>query len=388
MRLAVIGVGQAGGKVLDRLLEFDRRWGGGFITSATAINTARTDLHGLELVPVDRRVLIGQTKTHGHGVGADNELAAEIAKRDEGEILGAVDGISLGDTEAFLIVAGLGGGTGSGAGPVIARLLRDIYQEPVYALGIFPSRDEGGLYSLNAARSLKTYVQETDATLMFDNEAWRAPGETIEAGYARMNEELARRFGVLFSVGEITPDGVGESVVDASEIHRTLEGGGLATVGYAADAVKRPARGLLARFRTTPEPEVPDDTIDRVAGLVRTATRGRLTAPVTVNTADRALLVVSGPPDKLSRRGAEEGRRWLEREADTTEVRGGDQPIRGQNQLAATVVLAGVTEVTRIRELQAIGNETRLNEDGRSEKHDRDLQALMTDEFDALDTLI
>lgn len=387
MRLAVIGVGQAGGKVLDKLLEFDRRWGGEFITSATAINTARTDLHGLEFVPSDRRVLVGQTWTRGHGVGADNELAASIAQQDRGEIMGALDAISLPRTEAFLVVAALGGGTGSGAGPVVARELDRIYEEPVYALGILPSKDEGSLYTLNAARSLKTYVEETANVLLFDNEAWRSPGASLAESYDRMNEELARRLGVLFSVGEITGDGVGESIVDASEIHKTLAAGGLSTIGYAADRVEREQVGLLDRFRDR-QPSVAPDTTDRIASLVRSATNGRLTVPASVDSADRVLVVNSGPPDQLSRRGTEQARRWLEQVTGTTEVRGGDQPMPDQNRVAATVVLAGVTDVPRVRELQAVAVETQVDAQEREAEQGERLRELMRDEHDALDPLI
>lgn len=387
MRLAAIGVGQAGGKVLDQLLEYDRRWGGGFVTSATAINTARTDLHGLERVPSENRILIGQTITRGHGTGADNELGAKIADRDRSEIRGALDAISLPETEAFLVIAGLGGGTGSGAGPVVAQTLSETYREPVYTLGIMPAELEGGIYSLNASRSLKTFVRESDNVLLFDNDAWRSPGESIESGYARMNDEIARRIGVLFSVGEWTLDRVGQSVVDASEIRNTLATGGLTTIGYAADSIEHHRQGLLDRFRNNDGTQVPEDLTDQIVSLVRAATNGRLTAPAAVESANRVLLIVSGPAEYLSRRGSEEGRRWLAEVTGSTEVRGGDQPVPDQDRVAATVVLAGVTEVPRIREMQALGIETTHDSEERGAKRQSELNALMTDEQDLLDPL-
>jgi cell division GTPase FtsZ len=388
MRLAVVGVGQAGGKILDRLLEYDRRWGGGFITSAIAINTARTDLAGLERVPPEHRVLIGTTRTRGHGVGADNELGTAIASEDRGEIMGALDTISLAETEAFLVVAGLGGGTGSGAGPVITRQLKATYDEPVYSLAVLPAKEEGGIYTLNAARSLKTYVQETDNVLLFDNDAWRSPGASIADNYARMNEEIAKRFGVLFSVGEITADGIGESVVDASEIHNTLQGGGLSTVGYAADDVRDSRRGLLDRFRENGSREPTVDPADRIASLVRSAGRGRLTVPAGIDSTERALLVVSGPPDQLSQRGLEAGRRWLEEETGTLEIRAGDQPATGQTRVAVTLLLAGVTDVPRVNELQAGAVETKHDVADRERRRGEELDHLMRDESDSIEPLL
>ncbi|MFB6186953.1 MAG: cell division protein, partial [Halobacteriaceae archaeon] len=79
------------------------------------------DLMGLEHVPADNRVLIGQARVKGHGVGADNELGAEIAEEDQDEIMGAIDNIPVHEIDAFLIIAGLGGGTGSGGAPVLAK---------------------------------------------------------------------------------------------------------------------------------------------------------------------------------------------------------------------------------------------------------------------------
>ncbi|MFB6129830.1 MAG: cell division protein, partial [Salinigranum sp.] len=78
MKLAMIGFGQAGGKIVDKFVDYDRRHGSGIVRAAVAVNTAKADLLGLERVPQDRRVLIGQSRVKGHGVGADNELGAEI----------------------------------------------------------------------------------------------------------------------------------------------------------------------------------------------------------------------------------------------------------------------------------------------------------------------
>jgi Cell division GTPase len=81
MKLAMIGFGQAGGKIIDKFVEYDQRHGSNIVQSAIAVNTAKADLMGLESIPTERRVLIGQARVKGHGVGADNELGAEIAKK-------------------------------------------------------------------------------------------------------------------------------------------------------------------------------------------------------------------------------------------------------------------------------------------------------------------
>ncbi|MFW5918353.1 MAG: cell division protein, partial [Haloferacaceae archaeon] len=142
MKLAMIGFGQAGGKIVDKFLEYDARTGADIVRAAIAVNTAKADLLGLENVPRENRVLIGQSRVKGHGVGADNELGAEIAEEDIDEVQGAIDAIPVHEVDAFLIVAGLGGGTGSGGSPVLAKHLKRIYTEPVYGLGVLPGSDE------------------------------------------------------------------------------------------------------------------------------------------------------------------------------------------------------------------------------------------------------
>ena len=357
MKLALVGVGQAGGKVVDALLDYERRSGGSFVTDALAVNSAKADLLGVRNVPPERRVLIGQSRVKGHGVGADNDLGVEIAREDAGEVLGALDDLPTHEVDAFLVVAGLGGGTGSGGAPVLARRIGEIYTEPVYGLGVLPGRDEGGIYTLNAARSFQTFVGEVDNLIVFDNDAWRAGGESLEGGYDRINEELARRLGVLFNAGEVSNGVVPESVVDASEVINTLAAGGVTSIGYASAAVERRKRSFFAK------PEAPDatETINRITSTVRRATLGRLTVPVDVRSAERALVVVSGPPDHLSRKGVDEARKWVESTTGTMEVRGGDYPVPDSDSVSALVVLSGVTDIARVRELQQVAIEAKRN---------------------------
>ena len=202
-----------------------------------AVNTARTDLMGLKNIDMKDRILIGQTMVKGHGVGTDNVTGARVTADEIDSIISAIDMRGTHDVDAFIIVAGLGGGTGSGGSPVLARHLKRIYREPVYALGIIPAPEEGRLYSYNAARSLTTLVNEADNTFIFDNSAWKNEGESVKTAFNRLNNEVVRRFSVLFRAGEASKFGVGEMVVDSSEIINTLRGGGITSVGYAISEV-------------------------------------------------------------------------------------------------------------------------------------------------------
>ena len=384
----MIGFGQAGGKIVDKFIEYDELTGSNIVRSAIAVNTAKADLMGLEHIPEDNRVLIGQARVKGHGVGADNELGAEIAEEDIDEVQGAIDNIPVHEIDAFLVVAGLGGGTGSGGSPVLAKHLKRIYTEPVYGLGVLPGSDEGGIYTLNAARSFQTFVREVDNLLVFDNDAWRKTGESVEGGYEEINDEIVRRFGVLFGAGEVgSGDNVAESVVDSSEIINTLSGGGVSTVGYDAEGVETTGSGgLLSRFKGDDDNIESANTTNRITSLVRKAALGRLTLPCEIEGAERALLVVSGPPKHLNRKGIERGRKWLEDQTGSMEVRGGDYPIDEPN-VAAAVLLSGVHNVPRIKELQQIAIEAQENIDEIQDESEENLEALVEDDEDELDPL-
>lgn len=389
MKLAMIGFGQAGGKIVDKFIEYDEQTGSGVVRSAVAVNTAKADLLGLERIPQANRVLIGQARVKGHGVGADNELGAEIAEEDIDEIQGAIDSIPVHEVDAFLIVAGLGGGTGSGGSPVLAKHLKRIYTEPVYGLGILPGGDEGGIYTLNAARSFQTFVREVDNLLVFDNDAWRKTGESIESGYEQINDEIVRRFGVLFGAGEVsTGEDVAESVVDSSEVINTLAGGGVSTVGYDAESVDLGnSGGLLSRFKSSEDEKIASaNTTNRITSLVRKAALGRLTMPCEIEGTERALLVVSGPSKYLNRKGIERGRKWLEEQTGSMEVRGGDYPISEPN-VAAAILLAGVHNVPRIKELQQVAIEAQENIDNIQQESEDNLDTLVEDDEDELDPL-
>lgn len=390
MKLALIGIGQAGGKIADRFLARDQQTDGpDIIHHALAVNTAETDLSGLQTIPPEHRLLIGKTEVGGHGVGGDNELAAQIAERELDEIHSALRHISIHRIDAFLIVAALGGGTGSGAAPVIAAHLQELYEEPTYGIGILPASDEGGIYTLNAARSLQTMIERVDNLMLFDNDAWRTTGETVDSGYGAMNAELIKQIELPFRAGEVEEgQQVAESVVDSTEIINTLACGGVSAIGYAEDtSVKGQAsgsKGLLSRFTSDSGPaEDSATTVNRITSLVRRATLGRLTVNAEVSSADRGLVVVAGPPEYMNRKGIEHGRRWLEEETGSMHIRGGDYPW-SEDRVAISVLLAGVGDIPRIDELKANAIEAQRNLENIRAGHQDAIDALQSEDLDSL----
>ena len=326
MKAALIGLGQAGGRVAEAIRDADRRADHDAVRGVLAVNTASADLQGLD---VDT-MAIGQDRVSGHGVGADNELAASIMQADVGEVLAGLDGIVTPETEAVVLVAGLGGGTGSGGAPVLAKELRRIYDVPVYGLGILPGRDEGAIYLQNAAQSLQTVARETDSLLLVDNDAWRQTGESVADSFGTINERIARRLDLVLAAGEAR-EGVGESVVDSSEVINTLQQGSMAAIGYAvADAAPDPA-----------------ENINVITSTARRALLTDMSVPETTS-AEAALVIVAGEPERLSRKGVERARKWIEEETGSMLVRGGDFPVPGE-QIAVVVVLSGIADSTRLQ---------------------------------------
>jgi len=367
MRVFFIGFGQAGGKVVDMFIEQDKR-------SQTqsfrgiAVNTARTDLMGLKHIELKDRLLIGQTVVKGHGVGTDNVTGARVTADEIDSIINAIDSRGTHDIDAFVIVAGLGGGTGSGGSPVLARHLKRIYREPVYAIGILPAPEEGRLYSYNAARSLSTLVNEVDNTFIFDNSAWKNEGESVKDAYSRLNDEIVRRFGVLFRAGEVSKAGVGEMVVDSSEIINTLRGGGISSVGYAisekvSPRTKQQKKSLFSGLTRSNKDKTEqvltgEDKSAKIIALVRRAMLGRLTLPCDYSTAERALVLLAGPPEEMDRKGVEKSKSWVEENIAGVEVRGGDYPVLS-DYIAAVVVLATIGNAPRITELLETAKSTK-----------------------------
>ncbi|TKX63007.1 cell division protein [Halorubrum sp. ASP1] len=390
MKLATIGVGNAGSKLIDQMIEFEFETGRNLCRHALVINTARTDLAKPQHLDEERRVLIGDThqKARGHGVGGDAEIGAEVAKTDIDEIRRVFDDVEIHEVDAVLVAAGLGGGTGSGAAPVVIDELQKMYDEPVYGLGVLPGTYEGGRPALNAARSLQSFVNKVDNFIAFDNDAWRSRGQTIEQGYEEMNEELATRIVTLLAAGEVDESEVGENAMDSSDIMRTLDTGGVSSIGYASTDVTPAKEGLLANFKQPEESQSDSTDAAKIKGLVRRATNSRLTVPCDVSSADRALIVFAGPPDVISRKGVESAREWLEQEADTVDVLAGDDPRPDSSTLAAVVLLSNVTETPRINEIQnqAVDAQDKIQQ--QDAVREEEIQSLITDDDNDLDPIV
>ena len=145
--IKVVGVGGGGGNAVDRMVENGVK-GVEFIS-------VNTDSQVLKLSKAETRILIGKKTTGGLGAGANPEVGRQAAEENADEIQEALSGANM-----VFITAGMGGGTGSGAAPVIARIARDL---KCLTVGVVtkPFSYEGKkrmVVALEAIKQLRPYV--------------------------------------------------------------------------------------------------------------------------------------------------------------------------------------------------------------------------------------
>ena len=374
MKLALFGVGNAGGRLVDELRGAEQQYQTPITDgNVLAFNTTPSTFAELEHIDESRQVLIGDTHPEvsqpeavdesdtgetaasaadrREGVDGDPELGAAVAREDLPEIRRALDVVDDTEVDAAMIVAGLGGGTGCGVGSVLLEELASIYEIPIYVLGVLPSADDSDQRAWCAARGVRTFVPIADAVLPVDNEAWQTD-ETYDA----VNRAVATRIVSLFGAGEREGLPLSELRMDPNDIGRTLDVGGLSTIGYVRTDLDIEPDGWVEKLRQllgfgTGEPE-PQHDATTIKKLVERAVDSKLTLPCDISTADRVLLILSGPPRELSRKGFETGRSLLEDKTGTVDVLAGDEPDTDATGVTATVLLSNVTGVPRIEQLQ------------------------------------
>lgn len=111
-KITVIGVGGGGNNALDRMIQSN-------ISGASYV-AVNTDLQVLNACQAPQKIQIGQKITKGYGAGADPEIGETAAQEDEEELKSV-----LADSDMCIITCGMGGGTGTGAAPVIAKYCKD-----------------------------------------------------------------------------------------------------------------------------------------------------------------------------------------------------------------------------------------------------------------------
>jgi len=197
--IKLIGVGGAGSNAVDRLkMENLER------LQMAVINT---DYQALSTSPVQDKVLIGTSVTRGLGAGGDPDLGREAAEADREKIAAIVK-----DCDLVFLIAGMGGGTGSGAAPVVAEVASEA-GALVISFVTMPFTFEGGRRVKQAEEGLVALRRCCDAVIPLPNDMLlqeAADGETALDSFARADEWIGRAvrsiWSMMFRTGLINLD--------------------------------------------------------------------------------------------------------------------------------------------------------------------------------------
>ena len=197
--IRLIGVGGAGANAVDRLKmdNLDR----------VQLAVVNTDLQSLSASPVGEKLLIGKGVTRGLGAGGDPELGREAAEADREKLAELIKGQDL-----VFLVAGMGGGTGSGAAPVVAELASE-EGALVIAFVTMPFSFEGGRRLKQAEEGLQAMRRVCDAVIPLPNDVLLQEADDQESvldSFARADEWIGRGvksiWAMLFRTGLINID--------------------------------------------------------------------------------------------------------------------------------------------------------------------------------------
>lgn len=218
VNIKVIGVGGAGNNVVNRMVSSG--------TKGVEFVAVNTDKQALNISSAAYKIQIGEKLTHGQGAGSDPEVGRKSAEESRNQIAKALE-----ETDMVFITAGMGGGTGTGAAPVIARVSKEM---GILTVGIvtIPFRFEGGRKIDQALDGVEEMSKHVDALLVINNERLREiyPDLTVLDAFGKADDTLSV---AAKSIAEIiTVHGLIN--LDFNDVKTVLKDGGVAimSTGY------------------------------------------------------------------------------------------------------------------------------------------------------------
>ena len=216
--IKVIGVGGGGGNAVEYMYEK------GICDVDFVI--CNTDYQALRNSPIPCKIQLGKELTAGHGAGNNPAMGEKSAQ----ESLADIDAILKKDTRMAFITAAMGGGTGTGAAPVIAKLSKDM---GILTVGIVsvPARFEGPKRLDQARDGLRRLKDHVDCLIVIDNEKIKSiyGSQTISQAFAKANDVL-----------NIAAKGIAEIItlpgyinVDFADVRTVMTDSGVAIMGAA-----------------------------------------------------------------------------------------------------------------------------------------------------------
>ncbi|MBX6359966.1 cell division protein FtsZ [Pseudacidobacterium ailaaui] len=249
-KIKVIGVGGGGGNAVNRMIAA-RVEGVEFIV-------ANTDAQALQLSHAPVKLQLGLKLTSGLGAGANPDVGRRAALEDSEKIIEALEGADM-----VFVTAGLGGGTGTGAAPVIASLASEMGALTV-AVVTRPFGFEGKRRMLQAERGMEELLESVDTMIVIPNEKLLAVAK--DAGFFesfRIADDVLRQ-GVQGISDIITIPGIINR--DFADVKTTMAGMGYAVMGTAVRSGAN--RALEAAQAAISSPLLEAGAIDGAKGIL------------------------------------------------------------------------------------------------------------------------
>ena len=154
--LKVLGVGGAGNNVVNRMVKSG--------TQGVEFISVNTDKQALAVSNADQKIQIGEKLTHGQGAGSDPDMGKKSAEESRNEIAKAIE-----DADMVFITAGMGGGTGTGAAPIVAEIAREA---GALTVGVVtkPFKFEGKRRMDQAVEGIEALLGKVDSLLIIPND--------------------------------------------------------------------------------------------------------------------------------------------------------------------------------------------------------------------------
>lgn len=254
-KIKVIGIGGAGNNAINNMIDAQLH-GVKFIA-------ANTDAQALEISKAPLKIQIGEKLTEGLGAGANPEKGREAAMETTDAIRSALEGSHM-----VFITAGFGGGTGTGAAPVIAEICKEIGALTV-AVVTKPFSFEGRKRTRQAEEGIETLKEVADTVITIPNDRLRgiAPKNAKMIDMFRKADEI-----LLHSVKGITDLIMMPGLVnlDFADVRTTMSKAGMAIMGIGIGT--GPNRAIEAAERAISHPLLEDISIAGAKGVLMNIT--------------------------------------------------------------------------------------------------------------------
>ncbi len=255
--IKVIGVGGGGSNAVNRMVESGVQ-GVTFI----AINT---DNQALARNKAEIKIQIGEKVTRGLGCGADPSVGEKSAEESRDEIAEAIS-----NTDMLFITAGMGGGTGTGAAPVVAQIARDLGILTV-AVVTTPFTFEGAKRAANAERGIRELQKSVDSLIVVSNDKLLDvvdDNTSFEEAFNMADQVL--KFGVAGISDLVAIPGLIN--LDLADVTRVMKDAGICHMGIGRASGEDRATVAIKQAINSP---LLDTTIDGATGVILNFTGGR-----------------------------------------------------------------------------------------------------------------